>query len=354
MSETSRHLNLPYIQPSQAQKHLTHNEAINALDVMVHMSAISRSHTHPPENPNEGDRFLISEAGEGWGASPQSFAVFQDTTWRYFHPKAGWCCYVEDEAALFIFNGHQWTTIAPTDVEHLGISTQADQTQRFAAQTESALWTATPQDQGGSGDFLQVMNKVATGNESAIAFQTGYTTHAMFGSFGSNDITLKTSQTGETFKDAMIVSHQTGSVNFPNLPRFCARLNYNQVIGTTNWTTVGINETDYNDQRCFDPVENTFTAPETGLYQLGMNAIYRYRNSSRARLRTRLVKNTSTVLPGTQREVSSGHLNNMTGLNTVTMASLNEGDQITMQAHYRAASGYLLANETCFWGFKVG
>ena len=93
---------------------------------------------------------------------------------------------------------------------------------------------------------------------------------------------------------------------------------------------------------------------EGGVYQLGLNAIYRYRNSSKARLRTRLIKNSSTVLNGTQREVSSGHLNNMTGLNTVTLAALNEGDQISMQAHYRSASAYLLANETCFWGFKVG
>lgn len=34
MDQTS-HLKLPYIAPSQAQKHVTHNEAIGALDALV-------------------------------------------------------------------------------------------------------------------------------------------------------------------------------------------------------------------------------------------------------------------------------------------------------------------------------
>lgn len=38
MSQTSTHLNLPYIQPAQAQKHVTHNEAIELLDLIVHLT----------------------------------------------------------------------------------------------------------------------------------------------------------------------------------------------------------------------------------------------------------------------------------------------------------------------------
>lgn len=37
MSDTSPTLHLPLIQPSQAQKHVTHNEAIMALDHLVHL-----------------------------------------------------------------------------------------------------------------------------------------------------------------------------------------------------------------------------------------------------------------------------------------------------------------------------
>ena len=41
MSEESKRHAFPYIQPSQAQKHVTHNETVRLLDVLVQMSEIS-------------------------------------------------------------------------------------------------------------------------------------------------------------------------------------------------------------------------------------------------------------------------------------------------------------------------
>lgn len=41
--DNSRHLNLPFIAPSQAQKHVTHNEAIKRLDKIIHISVIRRA-----------------------------------------------------------------------------------------------------------------------------------------------------------------------------------------------------------------------------------------------------------------------------------------------------------------------
>jgi len=45
---TSSNLKLPFIQASQAQKHVTHNEAIRSLDALIHLSAISMTNTPPP------------------------------------------------------------------------------------------------------------------------------------------------------------------------------------------------------------------------------------------------------------------------------------------------------------------
>ncbi len=36
-------LKMPYILPSQAQKHVTHNEALRLLDAVVHLSVKSRN-----------------------------------------------------------------------------------------------------------------------------------------------------------------------------------------------------------------------------------------------------------------------------------------------------------------------
>ena len=48
MSDISPHLLLPYIQAAQAQKHVTHNEAMRLLDAVVQLSVLDRDLTAPP------------------------------------------------------------------------------------------------------------------------------------------------------------------------------------------------------------------------------------------------------------------------------------------------------------------
>lgn len=57
-------LKLPYIIQAQAQKEVTHNQALNILDVLINTVAISITDT-PPENPNEGDIYIIGNNPEG-------------------------------------------------------------------------------------------------------------------------------------------------------------------------------------------------------------------------------------------------------------------------------------------------
>lgn len=52
---TTPNLDLPYIAAAQAQKHVTHNEAIRALDAVVQLSVLDRSLTSPPGSPAEGE-----------------------------------------------------------------------------------------------------------------------------------------------------------------------------------------------------------------------------------------------------------------------------------------------------------
>lgn len=54
MSEETPNLGLPYIMPSQAQKHVTHNEAIRALDALVQIAVMARDLTTPPAEPSDG------------------------------------------------------------------------------------------------------------------------------------------------------------------------------------------------------------------------------------------------------------------------------------------------------------
>ena len=54
MSDTSNRLALPLIAPSQAQKHVTHNEALALLDILVQLAVEEVQATTPPSAPQEG------------------------------------------------------------------------------------------------------------------------------------------------------------------------------------------------------------------------------------------------------------------------------------------------------------
>ena len=59
MSDTTTKLLLPYILAAQAQKHVTHNEALRMLDGLVQLSVLDRNLTAPPASPADGDRYIV-------------------------------------------------------------------------------------------------------------------------------------------------------------------------------------------------------------------------------------------------------------------------------------------------------
>ena len=67
MSEESKRHAFPYIQPSQAQKHVTHNETVRLLDVLVQMSEISDQIEEPPSDAQEADCYIIPFMQKGSG-----------------------------------------------------------------------------------------------------------------------------------------------------------------------------------------------------------------------------------------------------------------------------------------------
>lgn len=64
MSDTSPLLSLPYIHAAQAQKHVTHNEAIELLDAVTQISLEAVGATTPPSNAVEGQDWAIGCLGQ--------------------------------------------------------------------------------------------------------------------------------------------------------------------------------------------------------------------------------------------------------------------------------------------------
>jgi Protein of unknown function (DUF2793) len=112
MSTTeSPNLLLPYILPAQAQKHVTHNEAVRALDAIVQLAVLDRDLSAAPAIPNDGDRYIVGSAATGvWAGKSGKIAAFQDGAWAYMSPREGWVAWAADEDLLLIFNGAAWST----------------------------------------------------------------------------------------------------------------------------------------------------------------------------------------------------------------------------------------------------
>lgn len=86
---------------------------------------------------------------------------------------------------------------------------------------------------------------------------------------GSDRFRLAVSADGSTFFDSLTVDNTNGIVDQLQLPRFQAWTNYDNYVGVGTWTKIGLNNTDYNDQGCFDSGTNLLTAPVNGTHLFG-------------------------------------------------------------------------------------
>lgn len=108
MSETPN-LQLPYVAPSQAQKHVTVNEALSRVDATMHLSVESRTLATPPLVVTAGESYLVPPGGiDDWTGHGGKIAAFINGGWQYLSPRVGWQIWVEDEAKRLTFDGAQW------------------------------------------------------------------------------------------------------------------------------------------------------------------------------------------------------------------------------------------------------
>mgnify|MGYP005844270703 FL=1 len=358
MSDTTTNLLLPYILASQAQKHVTHNEALRLLDGLVQLSVIDRDLAAPPTSPADGDRYIVASGGTAdWAGWDLNVALWTDGAWLRLPPRTGWRVWVEDEALLLVFDGAGWigiTSAALQNLALLGVGTTADAANPFSAKLNAALWTAKTVAEGGTGDLFYTMNKETAADDLGLTMQTGFSTRALLGLFGSDRLRLAVSADGSTFFDGLSIDNATGIVDQPQLPRFKAWTNFDNYVGVGTWTKIGLNNTDYNDQGTFDAATGLFTAPVSGTYLFGATLLYKINASTSARMRGRLVLNGATEIRGSFGEISATHVSLATALWLQTMVPLTAGDTVELQGYFRAQDGFFAADHTSFWGCKIG
>jgi hypothetical protein len=130
------HLQLPYLVAAQAQKHVTHNEALRMLDALVQLSVLDRTRTAPPASPAEGDRHIVAPGASGaWSGWDDEIATWIDGAWMRLLPRPGWCAWVADEASLVIRTGTDWARLE----DALGLLARGAVTRLAAAPMGSAI-----------------------------------------------------------------------------------------------------------------------------------------------------------------------------------------------------------------------
>ena len=220
MSNSTR-LALPYIDAAQSQKHVTHNEALVALDALVHLSVKSRTTIAPPGSPSEGDRYLVPSGATGiFAGHTNAIATFDDGGWAWLVPKAGWRAYVESEALFLIFDGAAWKDAGLSlqslqNLSRLGVGATADATNPVLAKLNSALFTARASGEGGTGDLRITLNKSAAANTVSQLYQNNYSGRAETGLTGDDRYRIKVSADGATWREALNVDPATGLVALP-------------------------------------------------------------------------------------------------------------------------------------------
>jgi hypothetical protein len=209
-------LALPLMAAHQAQKHVTHNEALMILDMLAQLAVQSAALGLPPSSPADGERWIVAAGASGaWAGRATDVAAWQDGAWRFSIPRAGWLAYDVAASTLRMFDGAAWVSAfaALQNLPSLGINTTADATNRLAVKSDAALFShddATP----GTGDVRVALNKSAAARDASIALQDGYSTRALIGLLADDDLAIKVSPDGASYATAAKFDRATGDAAF--------------------------------------------------------------------------------------------------------------------------------------------
>ena len=247
---------LPLIEAGQAQKHVTHNEALRLLDDVVQLAVVAVS-VDPPISPTNGERHIVGAGASGEFAGRENeIAAFQDGGWAFLSPRPGWRAWQIDEAELRVWTGSAWSEISSSGrgggsgdvagpqggvadgdiavfagttgkaihrgrgaIDYLGVgtapeTTSSDDSNRLVVRANRALFHAIPDGElPGTGDIKVQISKEAPGDSASFFFSTSFSGRAEFGLVEGDAFKLKVSADGSNWVEAMSFDPATGIVD---------------------------------------------------------------------------------------------------------------------------------------------
>lgn len=273
MTDATANLALPYLLPSQAQKHVTHNEALQRLDALVQL-VIAGAPSSPPADAAEGECYWPTAPATGdWVGKEGKLAFRQDRAWIFITPRPGWRAFDLARGQLVVFADGTWSDVplpASTAVEMLGVNTGADGYNRLAVAADASLFS-----HAGHGHQMKI-NKAAATDTASLLFQSGWQGKAEMGLSGSDAFAIKVSPDGSTWTTALAIS-PGGVVEMSGRPAVRASL------AASTLTPADGSHTGFDDLHvaqggfALGPAlgsghGHALTVPVTGIYQIGLSA----------------------------------------------------------------------------------
>ena len=224
MSDTTPRLALPYLMPDQAQKHVTHNEALQRIDAACQL-ILADILAAPPADlaalPDGRCYGIDRNATGAWAGFAGQVALLADGDWQYLQPARGWLAYIAARSEFSLFDGSGWVALplpGAGSLQTLGINAAADAQTRLAVSAAASLFS-----HAGAGHQLKI-NRAAENATASLLLQTGFSGRAEFGLAGDLNVGLKVSQNGASWRQAL-VADMSGVVRQPERPVCRAALN---------------------------------------------------------------------------------------------------------------------------------
>lgn len=110
MGDGTDRLRLPLLTAGQAQKEVTHNEALVVLDLLVQASVQATGLTSPPSSPLLGQCWVVARGATGaWQGQDDALAAWTASGWRFVPATDGLTLWVIPRGRYIRFAAGQWT-----------------------------------------------------------------------------------------------------------------------------------------------------------------------------------------------------------------------------------------------------
>jgi hypothetical protein len=125
---------LPLLAVAQAQKEVTHNEALTLLDALVHAAIEAGPLATPPASPTVGQCWIVDAAATGaWTGEGNAIAIWTAGGWRFTAPRAGVQVTRLSDGAQLRFDGGAWTAPATISAPAGGATVDSEARSAIAA-----------------------------------------------------------------------------------------------------------------------------------------------------------------------------------------------------------------------------